>query len=410
MEELALFGGPRVRTDPPPFREAMGPEERAAVLRVLNHYQRTKADPPYEGHFQREFEHQFAREMGGGYARAVSSGSVACFIAMRSLRLPAGGEVIVSPVTDSGSVFAIIEAGLVPVVVDSEPLSYNTSWSEISHGLTDDTVAIFGVHCAGEPLDMLPIMNGSRSRGIRVVEDCSQAPWARVCATSCSCVPATCHGQLVGTFGDVAAFSTMYRKSLHSGGSGGVVYTRAEATAHAVLEESDRGRPKWSSEYRGGDPGHASVSALNHNTDEFSCAIASASLTRLENTVGQRRAFLDELRRAIAPLAPHVHTMRHSRGQSPFFMPIVLSAELAARKLDVAAALQAEGIHLLPTYPCIVADWDVTRNLGIRIVKADNAREMKARSFNLFLNEQYGRREANEVAVALEKVMRHFGS
>lgn len=409
MNKLALFGGPKVRDDPPPYREAMGPEERAAVLGVLEHYERIGADPPYEGRFQREFEQQFAREMGGGYARAVSSGSVACHVGVRALRLPRGGEVIMSPVTDSGSVFAVIEAGLVPVVVDSDPLSYNTSWREISHGLSDRTVAIFGVHCAGEPLDMTPIMTGAGSRGIPVIEDCSQAPWARVCAASCTCGSSICQGQLVGTFGDVAAFSTMYRKSLHSGGSGGVVYSRTEATAHAVLEEADRGRPKWSSGYRGGDPGHASVSALNHNTDEFSCAIASASLARLEQTVRQRRSFLKELSAAMEPLRSHATPMAYSRGQSPFFMPIVLSPEAAARKLEIATALQAEGIHLLPTYPCIVADWQVTRDLGICVVKADNAREMKMRSFNLFLNERYGRREAEEVAEALAKVLGHFG-
>ena len=91
-------------------------------------------------------------------------------------------------------------------------------------------------------------------------------------------------------------------------------------------------------------------------------------------------------------------------------MPIVLSEGLAAHKVEIASALQAEGINLLPTYPCIVADWEVSETLGIRVVKADNAREMKRRSFNLFLNERYGRREADEVAAALAKVIAHFAT
>ena len=93
MSNLARDGGPKVRTEPPPYREAMGPAERAAVTRVLEYYAELRADPPYEGHFQREFERQFATAMGGGQARAVSSGSVACFVAIRALRLPRGGEV-----------------------------------------------------------------------------------------------------------------------------------------------------------------------------------------------------------------------------------------------------------------------------------------------------------------------------
>ena len=103
VRALSIFGGSKVRSDPPPFRAAMGPAERQAVLDVLDYYDSSKADPPYEGVFQKKFENEFANLMGGGSARAVSSGSVACFIAIRALRLPLGSEIIVPGVTDSGS-------------------------------------------------------------------------------------------------------------------------------------------------------------------------------------------------------------------------------------------------------------------------------------------------------------------
>jgi dTDP-4-amino-4,6-dideoxygalactose transaminase len=255
---------------------------------------------------------------------------------------------------------------------------------------------------------MAPIARGVKQWGLRLIEDCSQAPWARVCHQGCPCIAPDCRGRLVGTFGDVAAFSTMYRKSLHSGGSGGVVFARDSHIAHAVIEEADRGRPKWSEDYRAGDPGHATVAALNHNTDEFSCAIASASLSRLEEAILARRNFLANLSDVLQPLREYVVPMQHSRGQSPFFIPLIVAPSLAGRKLEFATALQAEGINLLPSYPCVVADWEATRSLGLRVVKADNAREMKARSFNLFLNERYGRREADEVATAIKKVLHHL--
>ena len=405
---LSKFGGSKVRSELPPFRDAMGPAERQAVLDVLAYYTSSEADPPYEGIFQKKFETEFAKRMGGGYARAVSSGSVSCFIAIRALRLPLGSEVIVPGVTDSGSIFAIVEAGLVPVIVDTKPDSYNTNWEEIEIAITSQTSAIFAVHMAGEPLEISVISKNAIQRNLKLIEDCSQAPFARVCKSNCFCPPTLCEGVPVGSFGDVSAYSTMYRKSLHTGGSGGVVFTKDDAIAKAVVEESDRGRPKWSNEYRSGDPGDATVSALNFNTDEFSCAIGFASLSRLENTIQRRRKFLAELNKKVKHLEPYFRLMDNSPGQSPFFIPLIVGNEFELRKMEIAELLKLEGISLLPAFNNIVADWDIAKKLNWKIKKCSNATSMKARSFNLFLNENYGERESSEIVEALEKVLNYL--
>ena len=406
-DNLAKLGGSKVRNEPPPFRAAMGKAERQAVLDVLEYYEQAQQDPPYEGFFQRNFETSFAEKMGGGFARAVSSGSVSCFVAVRALRLPAGSEVIVPGVTDSGSIFAIIEAGLTPVIVDTMPNSYNTNWEEIEAGITQQTSAVFAVHMAGEPLDIPAISNNAKLKNLKLIEDCSQAPFARVCPKQCDCKLTMCQGSLVGMFGDVSAYSTMYRKSLHTGGSGGVVFTKNEQISNAVIEESDRGRPKWSNDYRSGDPGHATVSALNFNTDEFSCAIGSASLLRLDDTIQRRREFLFSLDVALEKFKPNFELMNHSRGQSPFFIPILVGDEFKTRKLEIAEMMKAEGVSLLPSFQNIVADWEITKKLNLKVIKSSNAESMKARSFNLFLNENFGEREINEIVLSLEKILGH---
>ena len=408
IPSLSKFGGPKVRYDPPPFRGAMGEAERQAVLEVLDYYKTSETDPPYEGVFQKKFENEFANLMGGGYARAVSSGSVSCFVAIRALRLPLGSEIIVPGVTDSGSIFAIVEAGFTPVIVDTMQNSYNTSWQEIEPAITSKTTAIFAVHMAGEPLEISVISQNATQRNLKLIEDCSQAPFARVCNLNCGCQPTLCSGVPVGSFGDVAAYSTMYRKSIHTGGSGGVVFTKDDVIAKAVIEESDRGRPKWSSEYRSGDPGHATVSSLNFNTDEFSCAIGLASLTRLKETIQRRRRFLVDLNTKLKRLEPYFRLMNNSLGQSPFFIPIIVGNEFESRKVEIAELLKSEGISLLPTFNNIVADWDIAKKLNWKIIKSSNAESMKARSFNLFLNENYGEREASEFVEALEKVLNYL--
>ncbi len=408
VTDLSKFGGMKIRSDPPPFRGAMGEAERQAVLDVLDYYQSLQTDPPYDGIFQKKFESEFTKLMGGGYSRAVSSGSVSCFVAIRALRLPLGSEIIVPGVTDSGSIFAIVEAGLTPVIVDTMQDSYNTNWDEIESAITSNTTAIFAVHMAGEPLEISIISQNAKERNLRLIEDCSQAPFARVCNLNCGCQPTLCGGVPVGSFGDVSAYSTMYRKSLHTGGSGGVVFTNDENIAKAVIEESDRGRPKWSSEYRTGDPGNAMVSALNFNTDEFSCAIGLASLKRLEETIQKRRKFLAELNTKIKRVEPYFRLMNNSLGQSPFFIPLIVEKEFESRKVEIAEILQAEGISLLPVFTNIVADWDIAKKLNWKIIKSTNAESMKARSFNLFLNENYMEREASEIVEALEKVLNYL--
>ncbi len=63
---------------------------------------------------------------------------------------------------------------------------------------------------------------------------------------------------------------------------------------------------------------------------------------------------------------------------------------------------------MLPVFTNIVADWDIAKKLNWKIIKSTNAESMKARSFNLFLNENYGEREASEIVEALEKVLNYL--
>ena len=214
--------------------------------------------------------------MGGGYATAVCSGSVACFIGAKALNLPLNSEVIISPVTDSGSLFAIIECGLKPVIIDSLKNSYNTSWNEIKKGITRKTSAIFLVHCSGNSLNTREIVKNSSKLGLKIIEDCSQAPFARECKIDCSIYKEStkCRGKLVGSYGDVSVYSTMYRKNLQTGGSGGIVYSNQYGIYKKIIELSDRGRPKWSKSYNSRDPGQATISSLNYNTMKFHVQLA----------------------------------------------------------------------------------------------------------------------------------------
>ena len=91
------------------------------------------------------------------------------------------GRVIVSPVTDSGTVHAILAAGLVPVVADAAPGGYNTGLDQVTDCVTDLTAAVMLVHTAGEPVaDTEAIAKLCENGAIPLIEDISQAMGANI--------------------------------------------------------------------------------------------------------------------------------------------------------------------------------------------------------------------------------------
>ena len=233
---LAIFGGLPVRSQPMPPRYALGLAEKNKINEVIDYYHSLGLDPGYQGQFEKEYCEAFSTFMGGGYADAVSTGTASVYLAIAALDLPKNSEILVSPITDPGTLSAIVLSGHVPKLIDTAELSYNVDLASVISRSTDETRAIVLVHSAGEPISSIEnIIVHCRSLGIKVIEDCSQAHGALV------------KTKRVGTFGDIAAFSTMYRKAHISGASGGIVYTNQldlyrNATAYVRIEESQDGK------------------------------------------------------------------------------------------------------------------------------------------------------------------------
>jgi len=388
---LAINGGNKTRATPFPAREAFGESEVKMVNEVVGYYRKDLMDPPYEGVYEKRFCSSFRDYMGGGFADAVATGTASVYVALAALELPEGSEVIVSPVTDSGPLNCVIMQGFKPVIADSTPRSFNATAKEFEACIGDATSAILAVHTGGEPLDMKPIMELAKKRGIKVLEDCSQATGATVT------------GQKVGSFGDIAAFSTMYRKNLAAGASGGIVYTKDEHLYRLALANADRGKQSWRTDINQNDPGHALFPALNFNTDEFSCAIGLASLARLDETIAGRMAFLRALKQRWNGIKSCELYTFHD-GFSPFFHPVIVdTAKLRCTKVEFATALGAEGIPLNNHYGCLISDWEWAKPFIAR-VDTPNAKWMKENSFNLFLNEKYTAAEADDIVTAIKKV------
>ncbi|MDP3723056.1 MAG: DegT/DnrJ/EryC1/StrS family aminotransferase [Candidatus Omnitrophota bacterium] len=394
---LALHGGESVRKRPMPARLALGQGEVDEVMATIQYYRDSQQDLPYQGVVEQRLCEAFAEYMGGGYADAVATGTGAVYVALAALDLPKGSEVIISPVTASSPLSCIILQGFVPVVADSRPGSYNMGVERFLERVTPRTSAVLAVHLGGEPLEIDRLTAEASRRGIKVLEDCSQAPGA------------VWNGRRVGSYGEIAALSTMYRKNLISGSSGGLVFTRDLALFRRAQAHADHGKPVWRTELNLKDPRHALFPALNFNTDELSCAIALASLRRLQETIDKRLAFLEHFINELQANSRACRPSSFHRGFSPFFFPVIVETDkLTCSKVEFAQALAAEGINLDPQYGCVVRSWKWALPYLSDDFETTNALAMRDRSFNLFLNERYGDEEVRDIIAAIQKVERHF--
>lgn len=171
-----------------------------------------------EGPFIQRFEEAFARRVGRRHAVAVANGSLALDAAVAALDLHPGDEVILPTFTIISCAAAIVRAGAVPVLVDSDPQTWNMDAGRIAARITARTRAIMVVHIYGLPVDMQPILALAAAHGLKIVEDAAEMHGQDVAGRPC------------GSFGDLSVFSFYANKHITTG-EGGMIVTDSDALA-----------------------------------------------------------------------------------------------------------------------------------------------------------------------------------
>src|SRR5580704_16558057 len=115
-----VHGGPRARRWPWPRRRHFDKREKRAVIRVLDREIRSGGAVVYGGVEEKAYCEAFAKYLGGGYAKAVNSGTNAIYVALRALDLEPGSEVIVPAITDPGGTMPVAILGCIPIPADTE--------------------------------------------------------------------------------------------------------------------------------------------------------------------------------------------------------------------------------------------------------------------------------------------------
>jgi perosamine synthetase len=218
-----------------------------------------------QGAYVRRFEKEFASFCNSQYAVAVSNGTVALHLALATLGIKEGDEVIVPDLTFAASINAIIYTGATPIVIDVEKTTWTISIADIEKNITPRTKAIMPVHLYGHPCHMDEIMIIAKKYNLLVIEDAAEAIGGKY------------KNKHVGTFGDAATFSFFGNKTITTGEGGMVFFKTKEACEKAtVLRDHGMSKErKYWHDYVG----------FNYRMTNLQAAIGCAQLERINEFI-----------------------------------------------------------------------------------------------------------------------------
>lgn len=165
-----------------------------------------------EGPFIKRFEEKFSERVGRKYGVTVANGSAALDVAVAALGIGPGDEVIMPTFTIISCPASVVRAGAMPVLVDSDPATWNMDIGQIEARITPRTRAIMVVHIYGLPVDMGPVQQLAEQYGLYVIEDAAQMHGQ------------TWDGEPCGSFGHISTFSFYPNKHVTTG-EGGMIVT-----------------------------------------------------------------------------------------------------------------------------------------------------------------------------------------
>ncbi len=327
----AVEGGPPTRADPLRYRVSVYSEE---LMGAIEEILRSGLLASTHGKWVRAFERSLSQYLGVNSAVALSSGTAALHVALKSLGVGPGDAVVTTPFTFVATASTILHSNAVPIFVDIDRDTLNMDPTSLEKAIDEDVKAVVVVHLAGMPAEMDDILRIARERGVPVVEDAAQALGGEY------------RGRKLGSIGDVAALSFYATKNITTG-EGGAVATSDESIAERARLISNHGQT---------DRYEYAVLGYNYRMTELQGAIGYFQLRELEGLNRNREAFAKVLMEELSTMEgdvlelprPRAH-MRHAW----HLFQVLLRLEALSKGRDfIVEALRREGIGLIyAAYP-----------------------------------------------------------
>jgi len=335
MSELALLGG-RPAVDGPlrPFR-AIGSRERELVNEVidgglLSGFYGSWGEEFWGGPMVRRLEALWREALGAKHVVSVNSATSGLFAAAGAIGLSPGDEVICPPSTMSATAIAPMFYGAVPVFADIEDETFCLDPAAVEAAIGPRTRAIFAVNLFGHPARLAELRALADRRGIFLVEDNAQGPFASE------------DGRPAGTIGHIGVFSLNVHKHIQTG-EGGLCVTGDDDLALRMQMIRNHGE----NVVRDVDVGDiANTLGLNFRMTELSAAVGVGQIERAQEIIDGRVAVAERLSATLAGLEGFAVPAVRQGCRHVYY---VWTAKADPRRLGMSRdtlvrALQAEGV------------------------------------------------------------------
>ncbi len=334
MAQLAINGGEKVFNGSFPAWPAFDPACYDKVIDIL----KTGKVNYWTGKVGMAFEKAWAEWLGVRNAISVTNGTAALHVALSSLGIGPGDEVICTSYSFIASSFCALQAGALPVFVDVAT-DHLMNPDKIEAAITERTKAIVVVHLYGMVADMDPILAVAKKHGLKVIEDCAQ------------CFGGIYKGRKAGTIGDVGCFSFCQSKHFTTGGEGGMVCTNDDDLAWECRSFRDHGYDVQAKlnllEMEGKQLYIHKRVGFNFRMTEIQSQIGLCELARFDSwNLPRRKANGKMLMAGLAghPLIKYHPVDTEERQNSFWLVPFVLDTDkLKCTTKEFIAAVQAEG-------------------------------------------------------------------
>lgn len=221
-----------------------------------------------KGKFLSEFESMISKSIGVEHAIATSSGTTALHLALASLGIGPGHEVIVPSLTFVATANAVKYCGATPVFTDVSPDTWCIDRNAVEKVLSHRTKAVLPVHLFGNVADISEIRHSLIGKDIAIVEDAAEAQGGSI------------NGKAAGSLGDVSCLS-FYGNKIITTGEGGMLGTNSDVLAERARKLRDHGmdpkRPYWHDEI-----------GFNYRMTNIQAAVGVAQMERFQEIISKR--------------------------------------------------------------------------------------------------------------------------
>lgn len=282
-----------------------------------------------------EFERAVAGYVGVRHAIAVSHATSAIHLALATLGVKAGDEVIAPDITWIASVAPIYQTGAEAVLVDIRPDTWCIDPDAVRRAITPRTKAILGVDLYGSMCDWPEIEKIARERGISVIEDAAES------------LGSSLHGRRAGAFGDISVLSFHGSKTVTTG-EGGMLLTDNTDLYKRALFLRDHGRTNVQGRYQ---MFYNTEIAFKYKMSALQAALGVGQMKRIDALIAHKRQTFEWYRKRLEGLNGIAINVEPAGVFNCFWMPtVVLDPSLGVTRQDIMEGLDARGVDSRPFF------------------------------------------------------------